>query len=172
MFFKKKEVVDYNPEIITLDETIKAVGISIDTNGKNANKDISKLGKEFAEIKGSIEHKEEPWRFVAVSKNYNITTGEYNYFMGDVVTSFDGQPENLETFEIPQKVYGKVTVKAKNRMSWGLEIIKVKKHFYLVWLPKSKFKPAKSIGEFEIHDERSRNKKPEMDMYFAIRKRK
>lgn len=171
MFFKKKEIGDFYPEIITFNEPIKIVGISVDTNDKDGNRDMSQLGKDFSQVKGSIKHKKEPWQFVAVSRGISKKTGAYNYFMGDVVTSFEDQPDELETYEIPQIIFAKITIKAKNRMSWGLEMIKMKKHFYSVWLPNSKYKESKTIGEFEMHDERSRGKKPEMDMYFAVRKR-
>ncbi len=172
MFFKKKKTVMQEPEIVEFDESIKAVGISVDTDSKNANKDISKLGKEFAHIKANIVHKDQPWRFIAASKNFNRKTGTFTYFMGDVVTSFEGQPEDLEQYEVPKIMYAKLTIKPKNKLSWGLEIIKMKKYFYSEWLPKSKYKQAKTVDEIEMHDDRSRAKKPEMDMYFAIKKKK
>lgn len=172
MLFKKKDLTRFEPEVIKVDEVIKAVGISVDTNSKNASKDISKLGKEFSIVKSGIKHREEPWCFIAVSKDFNKKTGEFNYFMGDVVTTFEGQPEELETFELPKSLYAKVTIRPKNKLAWGLEIIKAKKHFYSSWLPNSKYKQARMIDEFEMHDERSRSKKPEMDLYFAIKKRK
>ena len=41
-----------------------------------------------------------------------------------------------------------------------------------MWLPNSKYKPAKIIDDIEYHDERSlRKENPESDLYVAIKEK-
>lgn len=160
------------PRIVVLEQPIKAVGMSIDTDVRSIYRDVPRLGKRFAQYKKAhpIPNKKQPWAFVAVSKGFDQKARAFTYTMGDVVTSFEQVPENLTAFEIPPGSYAVFAVRPKNRFGWGIAIANVKRYAYETWLPGSGYEPAGTIDDFEYHDERStRRKNPEIDLYVAVK---
>ncbi len=163
--------MEKEPKIITLQNPIKFVGLSIKTNVKNIYKDAAKLGKEYTQFKKmhKITNLKEPWAFIAYSKDFNEETKSWEYIMGDVVSNFDSIPEGLSGYEISAASYAVFPIKAKFKFLWGIEIAKMKKYIFSDWLPNSKYK---SRGcDFEYHDERSTGKHPSIDLYVAIEER-
>lgn len=161
-------------QIVDLNEPIKIIGLSIDTNVKSVYRDVPKLGKQFNKLKKTFEipNKSEPWGFAAVSKDYNEEKKTWTYIIGDVVTSFEEIPEGMISFEIPAIKYAVFLIRPKNRFAWGWAISKMKKYIYTEWLPKSNYEQAGLIDDFEYHDERStRKKNPEIDLYVAIKEK-
>lgn len=166
--FKKEE-----PKIVTLEEPIKMAGVSIRTTQKSIFKDAVTLGKEYKSIKdkGIIQNKRTPWQFVAISKDF-IGDESWEYLMGDVVTNFENIPLSLKTFEIPPKSYAVFTIRPKSRFAWGISIGRMKKYIYTEWIKNSDYELDNNVvGDFELHDERSEQKNPEIDLYVAVKKR-
>lgn len=115
----KKEHLE--PKIVSLNEPIKAIGLSIKTGVKTVFKDIPGVGKKYKTYKDKhgIPNRKEPWSFIALSKNYKEETQTWEYTIGDVVTSFDAVPEELISFEIPPGMYAVFPVRPKNKFTWG-----------------------------------------------------
>jgi AraC family transcriptional regulator len=162
------------PKVVTLREPIKMIGVSTRTGMKTIFKDAAKLGQEYRKIKGQnlIKNKMEPWGFVAISKDFQGTES-WEYLMGDVVTSLDSVPPGLKSFEIPAMTYAVFPIRPKSKFAWGITIGLTKKYIYTEWLPKSRYEADNSnLGDFEYHDERSLARKPEIDLYVAIKEKK
>ena len=156
------------PQITTLENSIKFVGLSIKTNMRNIYKDAAELGKEYTKFKESheIPNLAEPWAFVAYSKDFDEETKSWEYCMGDVVTNLDSIPQGLHGYEIPTKTYAVFPIRAKLKILWGIEIGRMKRFVFTKWLPNSNYK---STGcDFEYHDERSNGKNPSIDLFVAI----
>jgi predicted transcriptional regulator YdeE len=167
--FEKSE-----PKIVTLKEPIRMIGVSTRTGMKTIFKDAAKLGNKYKEIKdqGLIQNKKVPWGFVAISKNFQGTES-WDYLMGDVVDTLDHAPAGLECFEIPASNYAVFPIRPKSKFSWGITIAQTKKYIYTEWLPNSKYEAdPRILGDFEYHDERSLAKKPEIDLYVAIKQKR
>lgn len=161
------------PKIVHLNEPIKMIGISTRTGMKTIFKDAANLGQKYKQLKdqGLIQNKKAPWGFVAISKNFQGMES-WDYLIGDVVNTLDNVPAGLESFEIPATTYAVFPIRPKSKFSWGIAIGRMKKYIYTEWLPGSKYEADPCIlGDFEYHDERSLQKKPEIDLYVAIKKR-
>ena len=159
------------PKLVTLKEPIKMIGVSTRTGMKTIFKDAANLGQKYKQIKdqGLIPNKKVPWGFVAISKNFQGTES-WDYLMGDVVNTLEHVPAGLECFEIPASTYAVFPIRPKSKFSWGITIGRTKKYIYTEWLPHSKYEADPCIvGDFEYHDERSLAKKPEIDLYVAIK---
>ena len=162
------------PRIVTLDSSIKMLGMAVDTDARSVYRDVPRLGKAYTEHKDAhgIPHKKEPWIFVAVSKDYDPEAKSFTYMMGDVVTSLEEVPEGLEGFEIPAGRYAVFPVQPKVRWGWGAAITRVKQYAFTEWLPASGYEAGGAVDDFEWHDARStRAQDPEIDLYVAIHER-
>jgi predicted transcriptional regulator YdeE len=162
------------PRIVELEQPIAIIGMGMETDTKRASRDVSRLAKRFEKYKraNGVPNKKQPWGFAAVSWGFDEKTRAFFYLMGDVVVSLEEVPVGLTGFEIPVGTYAVFPVRPKNRFGWGVAIVKVKQYAYTVWMPSSEYEPAGTIDDFEYHDERStRKRKPEIDLYVAIRRR-
>lgn len=160
------------PRIVALDQPLKIVGMGIDTSVQSVYRDVPQLGKRFEQYKKAheIPNKQQPWVFVAVSKDFDKEAQTFSYMMGDVVTSFDQASADLTAFEIPAGTYAVFSVRPKNRFGWAVGITIAKRYAYETWLPASEYEPAGTIDDFEYHDERStRKRNPEIDLYVAVK---
>jgi predicted transcriptional regulator YdeE len=171
MSFLLNKICDTEPEIVTLRESIKFVGLSVKTDDKKIYKDAAQLGKNYSQFKKNhdIPNLRDPWAFVAYSRDFDEETRSWEYIMGDVVTSLDSVPEGLKGYEIESGKYAIFTIKPKFNFLWGLEIGRMKRYVFVDWLPKSQYLSTGS--DFEYHDERSIGKKPSIDLYVAIREK-
>jgi AraC family transcriptional regulator len=80
-------------------------------------------------------------------------------------------PEGLVGFEIPAATYAVFPVRSRNRLGWGLAVNRAKKYAYESWLPRSPYRPAGSVDDFEYHDARCvRKPNLEIDLYVAVTK--
>jgi len=174
MFFGLLNIDKSDPEIVTLKSSIKMIGVSINTSMDTIFKDAAALGRKYKSIKDRniIKHKTSPWAFVAISKDFTNNGDNWEYLMGDVVDSFDGQPEELTEFEIPAKTYAVFKISPRFSFLWGPTIGLTKKYIYTEWILKSGYESDNDvIGDFEYHDERSLAKKPMIELYVAIKKK-
>ncbi len=158
------------PEFVTFDEPVKFIGLEINTSDRDIYRDVGKVAAEFNSIKekNPVPYKKEPWAFVAVSKDYDTDKRTFTYIVGDVVTRIDSIPEGLTSYEIPALTYAVFPVRPKSRLAWGITMGRMKKFIFREWLPKSGYEVSDIIGDFELHDERSLGKNPEIQLYVAL----
>jgi AraC family transcriptional regulator len=159
------------PEIVKMEKPLFFVGLEISTSDKAIYKDVGKVAAEFNRIKkiNPIPNLQVPWVFVAVSKDYCPRQGTFTYIVGDVVTLIDSIPEGLKSFEIPAITYAVFPIRPKSRIAWGITMGRMKRYIYTKWLPGSGYKPSALIGDFELHDDRSLGKKPEIGLYVGLK---
>ncbi|HEY8463800.1 MAG TPA: GyrI-like domain-containing protein [Bacillota bacterium] len=156
-FFGVEETIE--PKIITLNEPIKAVGLSIETNMNTVYKDVSLILKKYMDYKNQfgISNLKEPWEFVALSRNFRGNQS-WEYLVGDVVTDFEQVPRELTSFQIPVGTYAIFPiVKPFTKLLWGLKIGKTKKYIYDTWLPNSQYEFAGF--EFEYNNQKIEDEK-------------
>lgn len=160
------------PRIVTLDAPVMMAGVSARTGIDTIFRDVPALGKKYKKIKQSIMDRKKPWAFVAISKNFSSDTRQWDYLMGDVVTSFDSVPNDLETFSIPSGTYAVFTVRPVFTFLFGLMIGRTKQFIFNEWLPRSGYEvDASVLGDFEYHDERSTGRPPMIEIYVPVKKK-
>ncbi|MFA5331979.1 MAG: effector binding domain-containing protein [Methanoregula sp.] len=160
------------PRIITLDAPVMMAGVSARTGIDTIFRDVPALGKKYQTIKQSIPDRKVPWAFVAISKNFSSDTRQWDYLMGDVVTSFDSVPADLEMFSIPSGTYAVFTVRPAFTFLFGILIGRTKQFTFTEWLPGSPYEADTAVlGDFEYHDERSTGRHPSIEVYVPVRKK-
>lgn len=132
------------------------------SSDKTVAKDIPSLSEKYYGFIGKPPESVLP--FFVLSRDYDKATGQFDLFIGG-----DREISGLETYYLPAGVYGKIVVKPKLGLFWGLAVGEAKRYFYTKWLPASNYE-AKNM-EYEYHTEKSVSKKPEIDLIFAIRKK-
>ena len=159
------------PEIVTIGAPIHIVGLEIKTSDKAINRDIEKVSKRFNAIKKihPVSTLKEPWASVNISKDYVEEQGTFTYVMGDVVTKVENIPEGLRHYEIPALTYAVFTIQPKSMFAWGLTMGRMKHFIYNDWLPGSPYEPSDLLGDFELHDDRSLGKHPQISLYVALK---
>lgn len=159
------------PEIVKLNEPIKLIGIEVQTDDKSIYKDAGRITKRFNEIKSRnpVPDLKQPWARLYVSKDYNAEARTFKYIVGDVVTQIDSIPEGLNYYEVPASVYAVFTIKPKSRLVWGITMGRMKRYIFTEWLPVSGYEASGIIDDFELHDERSLGKSPQIDLYVALK---
>ncbi|MDC7126510.1 MAG: GyrI-like domain-containing protein [Spirochaetales bacterium] len=165
--------IDYKePEIKRIKKPIFFIGLEMNTTDRTIGRDIGILGKKFNKIKSEypIENVKVPREFVAVTKDYDPVKGRMKYMMGDIISeeSKECHPD-LNTFQIPEGKYAVFVVKPKTSFLWGYTLGNMKQYIYRKWLPSSGYINAGTIDDFEYHDQRSLLKKPEIDLFVAIK---
>lgn len=95
---------------------MKLVGISVRTNNAlEMDPTTGRIGPLVAEyfdmlVANSIPNRENPGVTMCCYTDYDSDEiGEYLYFVGEVVSSFDGVPERLATLTVPASNYVKFT---------------------------------------------------------------
>ena len=174
MFFGLLNIDKSDPDLVVLKSPVKMAGVSINTSMKTIFKDAATLGKQYKSVKDRniVKHKTVPWAFVAISKNFTNQGNNWDYLMGDVVDSFDSQPDELVCFEIPARTYAVFKISPRFSFLWGPAIGLTKKFVYTEWLPQSGYETDSDvIGDFEYHDERSLARKPVIELYVAVKKK-
>lgn len=157
------------PQIVTLDAPMPIIGLAMQTSTKRVYRDVPRLGKQFQAHRDSIPGKKQPWAFAAVTTDFDPETHSFTYIMGDVVTGTQAIPEGLIAFDIPAGTYAVFPVRPRNRFGWAPAIISAKKYAYNTWLPRSGYRAAGIIDDFEYHDVRSLDKRnPQIDLYVAV----
>jgi predicted transcriptional regulator YdeE len=158
------------PEIIKLDNPVFVVGLEISTDDKKIYEDVAKVAGRFDSIKKSspIPNLKEPWSSINISKDYNPEQKTFTYIVGDAVTAIDSVPEGLKAYEVPPLTYAVFRIRPKSKISWGITMGRMKRFIYSEWFPSSVYRPSASFGEFELHDERSLGKHPEINLYVAV----
>ena len=161
------------PKIIKLDQPVYVIGLEINTDDKAIYQDVSKVANQFNAIKKSypIPYLKEPWASINISKNYNPVTKTFTYIVGDVVNLVDSIPPGLKSYEISPLTYAVFPIRPKSKIAWGITMARMKKFIYTEWLPNSDYHPSELFGEFELHDESSLGKHPEVNLHVAIKEK-
>jgi predicted transcriptional regulator YdeE len=161
------------PKIVKLNEPIKLIGLEINTNDKEIYKDVGLVASKFNEIKKNnpIPYLKQPWASINISKDYNVEAKTFKYIVGDVVSQVDSIPVGLYYYEVPAITYAVFPIRPKSKIAWGITMGRMKRYIYTEWLPKSGYETSEIIGDFELHDDRSLGKKPEINLYVALKEK-
>ncbi|NRA74255.1 MAG: effector binding domain-containing protein [Rickettsiales bacterium] len=153
-------------------EKLKLIGITAKTN--NTFEMSAKLGKipltleKYFGINLAIQipNRKKPNTTYCIYTNYeNEDKGDYTYFVGEEVNSFEGITSDFETLVIPTGDYVKFKVGPGVMPNICIDAWKD------IWQMKSKDLGGKRnfIADFEIYDERSKDKQnAELDIYVGI----
>ena len=147
-------------EVIEVNKDTLVYVVGQKSNDRTQAKDISALARKYHEAVGKNSGEVVP--FFVISKDYDENTKDFQLFIGGL-----NKNESLEAFVIPKGLYGKTTIKPRFGLMWGLSIGKAKRAFYTQWLPKSNY--AALNMEYEHHTEISKEKKPQMEILFAVK---
>lgn len=158
--------------IVTLPE-IKLVGITTRTNNRlEMNPATAQIGKTvqkyFSEaLPLKVIHRKKNGKTYSVYTEYeNDVMGDYTYFIGEEVTSFDDVPEECVALTIPAQQYAKFTDGP------GMMFEVCIKLWQKIW----QMSPEQLGGErsyqadFEIYDERAVDpKNAVLDIYIGVK---
>lgn len=138
-------------------------GLWKNANDKTISKDIRDLAGRYGVITSLPEKERIP--YFVLCRNYDEQSRGFELFIGG--TENKG---GLERFVLPAGTYAKVAVKPKLGFLWGVSIGEAKRAFYTKWLPGSPYKALDM--EYESHTQRSVGKHPEIDLLFAVEKKR
>lgn len=146
-------------EIVKLDE-IKLVGITARTNNASlfesnpeTNKVAATVQKYFHNrLAEQIQNRKYPGKTFCVYTNYESDfNGDYTYFIGEEVESFEKLHDGFDAITIPRQIYTKFTNQPGPMPTVCIEMWKA------IWsMKRSELGGERSyIADFEIYDERS-----------------
>ena len=158
-------------EIVTLSE-IKLIGISARTNNNNEmNPATSKIGQVIGQYFhqssiNSIPNLADPEISYSVYTKYeNGHHGDYTYFFGQQVGSFDSVPAGYETLTIAPQVYTKFTT---NKAAMPGVVIEAWQQIWQM-TPKDFGGERRYVADFEIYDQRTKDPSQAIvDIYVGI----
>lgn len=155
---------------------LKLVGLSCRTKlehemSPNSAKISGVLEKYFGNlISAQISHRLTPGVTYCVYHNYESDyTGEYDYFVGEIVSSFENVSESFSRLTIPTQHYVKITAGPGQMPQVCIQT------WQKIW--ESEISPKTLGGErnynadFEVYDERALDpKNTTLDIYVGIKK--
>ncbi|HJD60248.1 MAG TPA: GyrI-like domain-containing protein [Rickettsia endosymbiont of Omalisus fontisbellaquei] len=160
-----------NKVIIQLSE-IKLVGITARTsNTAEMNADTAKIEatmhRFFADkLQDKILNRKTPEKVFAVYTNYESdATGEYTYFLGVEVTSFENIDKEFSTLTIPMQTYAKFTSTPDQMPKVVIDM------WQKIWKMDTAMLEGERayVADFEIYDERSSDSNNAViDIYIGI----
>ena len=161
----KKELVN-KPEI-------KLVGLTVRTNNKNEmNAEASKIGKLASHfwsqnIASQIPHRINPGVTLSVYTEYDSNEhGDYTYFIGEEVSSFENVSSEFQRLTIPAAKYQKFTT-PEGRMPQV-----VINAWQRIWkMSSNDFGGERAyIADFEVFDQRANDPvQASLDIYIGIK---
>jgi predicted transcriptional regulator YdeE len=161
---------------ITILPEIKLVGITTRTNNAHifesdpaSNKIATTVQKYFHNALAEMIHdRKSPATTFCVYTNYESdVNGEYTYFIGEVVNSFDKVDKGFETLIIPAQRYAKFTNQPGPMPAACIEM------WQKIWqMSSSDLGGERSyIADFEVYDERSiDHNNVTLDIYIGLSK--
>ena len=143
-------------------QEMKLVGTTQRASNQDQSGIVSGI-ETFDALKAQIKNAVNPGRVFAVYTEYESDfNGEYSYFFGEEVSSFDEIPSGLAKLVIPEQQYMKFTCGPGNRTQIVSEM------WQKIW----KEQDGRSyIADFEIYDDRAQD--PEnaiVDIYVGVLK--
>lgn len=143
---------------LTNKSEIKLVGLTARTNNKNEmNPQTSKIGELAGRfwsenIAGNISNRKNPGVTLSVYTEYDSNEhGDYTYFIGEEVTSFENVSGNLQKLTIPAAKYQKFTT------SSGKMPEVVINAWQQIWkMTSNDFGGERAyVADFEVYDQRA-----------------
>jgi len=169
IFFKSNPP---EPKIVTLDQPILAVGLSIRTNIRDVINDLPRINKQYLKLKEKygIPDIKEPPEVIALRKNIDAFES-WDFYTGHAVTKSAAKlPQELIGFEAPAGIYAILPIRCDHKLLFGLTVMKIKKYFYRTWLPHSIYQFGGC--EFEYGNEAIRQQnRLALDLYIALKER-
>lgn len=162
-------------KIITTSQEINLVGISVRTNNVNMfemnpvnNKIAATVQKYFhGGYPEKINNRKKPGVTYCVYTNYESDfTGDYTYFIGEEVDSFDNLPEGFEMLVIPVQNYAKFTTE-----SGPMPMVCISAWQKIWAMTPAEFGSERAyIADFEVYDERALDhQNVVLDIYIGLR---
>jgi predicted transcriptional regulator YdeE len=152
---------------------IKLVGLTARTNNTNEmNPQTSKIGELASRfwsqnIAAQIVNRKNPDVTLSVYTNYDSNEyGDYTYFIGEEVSSFENIPTELEKLTIPAAQYQKLTTPS------GKMPEVVMNAWQQIWkMSSDDFGGDRAyIADFEVYDQRARDpSNTSLDIYIGIK---
>lgn len=157
------------PEIKLIGITTRTNNVHIFESDPSTNKIAATVQKYFHNgLAEKIHSRKNPGTTFCVYTNYESDfTGDYTYFIGEEVTSFEGIDEGFETLTIPPQDYVKFTNQPGPMPEVCIDMWKA------IWTMKpSDFGGDRAyIADFEVYDERSRDHQNViLDIYIGAKK--
>lgn len=153
---------------------IKLVGIKTRTCNKNEEnwqegKIFPCVQRYFQEgLANQITHRQNPGTTLCVYTDYESDfTGDYTYFIGEEVHSFDTIPEGFETHTIPAQDYTKFTTQP------GAMPSVLKDAWQHIWTmtPQDFGAERGYVADFEVYDERAADHNNiVLDIFIGVKK--
>ena len=137
----------------------KLHGFSAETNEMNRRREITALATRYHELLGPGKH----LPLYVVSQN-RAPEGNYSLFFG-------GNPKNeaMQAIDMPAGPYARMVIRPKYGLFWGKAIAEARDWFFREWLPASNY--TKKDLEFEHHSEKTIEKRPTLELFFALEKK-
>lgn len=163
-----------NKTITALPE-IKLVGITTRTNNKEAMADDPNINKIAStvekymqnQIANKISNRKNPGTTFCVYTNYESDEhGQYTYFIGEEVTSFESLDQGFEMLTIPAQNYAKLISNPGPMPAVCIDM------WQNIWIMNAADLGGQRayIADFEVYDERSRDpKRTVLDIYIGIK---
>lgn len=159
---------------LTTKPEIKLIGLTARTNMKNEmNLETSKIGALAGQFWGQniaaqILNRKNPGVTLSVYTDYESDEyGDYTYFIGEEVSSFDGMPAGLQKLTIPAATYQKFTTPAGKMPEVVIDA------WQQIWkMSTDDFEGKRAyIADFEVYDQRAMDPaNTSVDIYIGIKK--
>lgn len=153
---------------------IQLVGITARTNNASEiNPSTAKISPTVQKyfhngLCEKIPHRKNPGTIFCVYTKYESDfTGNYTYFIGEEVTSFEGTPTDFETLSIPSQSYAKFTNGPARMPDVCIQA------WQQIWKMSSSEMGGERayVADFEIYDERSHDHQHvTLDLYIGVTK--
>jgi predicted transcriptional regulator YdeE len=153
---------------------IKLVGLSVRTNNQNEmNPQTAKIGELAGRYWGQqcaahIADRKNPGITLSVYTDYASNEhGDYTYFVGEEVTSFDNVSDHFQTLTIPAAQYQKFTTPAGKMPEVVINA------WMQIWqMTAANFGGDRAyVADFEVYDERANNPANAVaDIYIGIKR--
>ena len=163
-----KKIVTQIPELTLVGITTRTNNAQIFASDSSTNKIAATVQKYFYNgLAEKIKNRKNPGTTFCVYTNYQSDmNGDYTYFIGEEVTSFNNMDEEFETLTIPVQHYAKFTSQPGPMPTVCVDL------WQNIWkLNASDLGGERAyIADFEMYDQRSQN--PEqavLDIYIGIK---
>jgi predicted transcriptional regulator YdeE len=158
---------------LTNKSEIKVVGLTARTNNKNEmNPQTAKIGALMGRywsqnIAATISDRNNPGQTLAVYTDYDSDEhGDYTYFLGEEVNSFDNIPAELQTLTIPAAKYQKFTTQQGKMPDVVIDA------WQNIWrMTPNDFGAERAyLADFELYDQRASDPADaSLDIYIGIK---
>ncbi|MBX9977929.1 MAG: GyrI-like domain-containing protein [Alphaproteobacteria bacterium] len=163
-------------KVITDRPEMKLVGISVRTNNAHifeadptTNPIALTVQKYFHQgLPANIQNKKTPGITYCAYTDYESDyNGDYTYFIGEEVTSFEDVPEGMTTHTIPAQTYAKFTSDSGPMPKVCVEL------WQKIWFmeQQNQMEKRRYGTDFEVYDERAADHaNVTLDIYIALKK--